>query len=85
MKFRFVLLGPDDDPNERTPPSKDSGNPGSSISRLVRYERSDLGMLHIERSQEGRARVTLISNFNARIVGDLIVDDSCERAAEIQD
>ena len=45
MKFRFVLLGPDDDPNQSVSPSEDGAKQLSLSSRRVRYERSGPGMV----------------------------------------
>jgi hypothetical protein len=84
MKFRFVLLGPDDDPNQSPPLPERTGGARSSESRLRRYQRSDAGMLHIERLQKGCSKVTTVSNFYARIIGDLIVDDGEEERREFR-
>jgi hypothetical protein len=76
------LLGPDDDPNESTPPPECTGGPPTGMSRLVRYQRSGAGIVHIERLQKGGSKVTTVTNFHARIVGDLILDDSDEERRE---
>lgn len=72
MKFRFVLVNPDDDSNQAAPPPEKRVPRGS---RVLEYERDGAGMVRIERREKGRAKVTAIANFHARIVGDLIVDD----------
>ena len=84
MKFRFVLLGPDDDPNQSTPPPECAAGVLSSSAGLVRYERRGAGMVRIERLENGRAKVTAVANFSARIVGDLIVDDGDQERREFR-
>src|SRR5260370_22046913 len=84
MKFRFILLGPDDEPNESPPLRERTGGARSSVSRLGRYQRSGAGMLHIEQLRKGCSKVTAVSNFYARIVGDLIVDDGEEERREFR-
>jgi len=54
MKFRFVLLGPEDDPNHSVSQSEDAAKQLSLSSRRVRYERSGPGMVRIERLENGR-------------------------------
>ncbi|HXP85101.1 MAG TPA: hypothetical protein VN841_10295 [Bryobacteraceae bacterium] len=68
MKFRFVLLGPDDDPD------------GSVAGRerdnaALQYEQRGAGMVRAERTTNGRFKSTAVANFKARIVRDIIVDD----------
>ena len=38
----------------------------------LRYERGDQGLLRVEK---GREKATALTNFNARIVGDFLLDD----------
>ena len=73
MKFRFVLAGPDDEPNEPTP-SPRRARPASTSHR-VRYERSGAGMVRTERLERGGSKITALTNFNARIVSDILLDD----------
>ena len=84
MKFRFVLLGPDDDPNQSTPPSEGAARQLHPSSRRVRYERSGPGMVRIERLENGRTRVTAVANFHAQIVGDRIVDEGHQERREFR-
>src|SRR5579871_2574134 len=69
MKFRFVLQEPDDEPN----------NPPPSPTRAVlprrgslRYERGSRGLLRLEKDGE---KATALTNFDARIVSDFLLDD----------
>jgi hypothetical protein len=75
MKFRFVLLNPDDDPSQSVSLPECDDTPLTRSSRRMRYEREGAGMVRIERREEGRATITALTNFHARIVGDLILDD----------
>jgi hypothetical protein len=75
MKFRFVLLNPDDDPSPSTPPPECDDGLLRNTSELMRYERRGAGMARIEPLENGRTRVTPVANFQARIVSDLMVDD----------
>src|ERR1035441_8842007 len=84
MKFRFVLLGPDDEPNDLTPPPGCAAGLLTSTSGLSRYEQRGAGMVRIERPEKGRAKVTALANFSARIVGDLIVDDGDQELREFR-
>ena len=84
MKFRFVLLGPDDDPNDLTPPPGCAAGLLTSTSGLSRYEQRGAGMVRIEPPEKGRAKVTALANFSARIVGDLIVDDGDQERREFR-
>src|SRR5450631_2661498 len=72
MKFRFVLLGPDDEPDgtaagERTDEQRDSA--------ALRYEQRGAGLVRVERAATGRFKSTAVANFHARIVRDIVVDD----------
>ncbi len=69
MKFRFVLLGPDDDP-ARLAQESATGAP----RRRLRYEQKGADILRVEQHADG-SKSTPVANFNARIVRDLILDD----------
>jgi hypothetical protein len=69
MKFRFVLEEPDDEPNEsQSPPKRAIGPPLGT----VRYKRGNPGLLRIDKGGE---KTTSLTNFDARIVSDLLLDD----------
>jgi hypothetical protein len=84
MKFRFVLLGPDDDPNDSTPLPDSAAEVRTRPSRLVHYQRSGAGMVRTEQMENGRKKITALANFNARIAGDLIVDDGHQERREFR-
>ena len=72
MKFRFVLVGPDDDPNGHPPvQERAAGVPCSPC----RYEQRGTDILRLEERGNGRLKSTRVTNFNARIVRDIILDD----------
>jgi hypothetical protein len=84
MKFRFVLLGPDDDPNDSTPLPDSAAEVRTRPSSPVRYQRSGAGMVRTEQMEGGRKKITVLANFNARIAGDLIVDDGDQERREFR-
>jgi hypothetical protein len=69
MKFRFVLQEPDDEPNIPTPSPTRTTAPGRAT---LRYRRGKHGLLRLEKGGE---KATALTNFNARIVSDFILDD----------
>lgn len=69
MKFRYVLLGPDDDP-DRVAQESTTGAP----HRAVRYVQKGAEVLRVEQRANG-LKSTPVANFNARIVRDFILDD----------
>ena len=69
MRFKFVLMEPDEDPRESHPSHARMTGPARSS---LRYERGDQGLLRVEK---GREKATALTNFNARIVGDFLLDD----------
>jgi hypothetical protein len=78
MKFKFVMLEPDD-PGDR-PGALDNAaavRPGSS--GLTLYERREGGFFRRRSLQDGRSASIPVANFTARIVRDLIVDDGAEQ------
>jgi len=80
MKFRFVLVDPEDE--EGSAPSTEPPTKGQS-PRSIKYEQSVLGMVRVQRA-ECRSRVIPLTNFNARIVADRIVDDGDEEHREFE-
>src|SRR5208282_5360598 len=84
MKFRFVFLGPDDDANESIPASEPSVKMPGGKSGRARYEQTAVGMVRVEHLKSGRSRVVELTNFGARIVGDVILDDGDEERREFR-
>ena len=72
MKFRFVLQEPDDEPNNPPPPPQRAVLPRRAP---LRYDRGSHGLLRLEKGGE---RAAALTNFDARIVTDFLMDD-CER------
>jgi len=76
MKFQLVWTGSEDD----------GGNPAVKtpmpITRPDRVTSRDGAMFRRERLQNGRLRFTQLSNFTARIVGDILLDDGDLAAIE---
>jgi hypothetical protein len=81
MNFRMIWMGPEDDPQQGSPrpvgPFSDLRN-----GALPRYVQRGAGMVHQERLQSGRFKVTSLANFQARIVSDLVFDDGEQERRE---
>jgi hypothetical protein len=75
MKFRFVLLEPDEDPDQHI--LREKGAPAAPLRKRegLCYEQSGTGIVRVERRSNGALKSTPVSNFTARIVRDLILDD----------
>jgi hypothetical protein len=82
MKFRFVLLQPDDDPNGHPPARKDAPAPTHGPSQTLRYEQRGMGMVRVDQLKNGHWKSTSIANFTARIVSDIIRDDGDEESRD---
>ena len=78
MKFRFVLLGPDDEPDARRVAPEGAGK-GFNYGRGLRYEQKGAAIVRVEERENGGSKSKLLTNFNARIVRDLILDDGEEQ------
>jgi hypothetical protein len=74
MKFRFVLLGPDDDP-ESHPSIIDAVGDTSNSSPTPSYRRTPGGFVRIQKLGSGKMKQTPVTNFTARIVRDLLISD----------
>ena len=75
MKFRMLLLGPDD-PDRR--PSREV-EPRDHYKKTTSYEQQGGGMVRIEGRKDGAARHIPLTNFNARIVREIVSDDGVEQ------
>src|ERR1700728_234760 len=75
MKFRMILLGPDD-PEGR--PSREVEARGHRRKRIS-YEQQEGGMVRLEGVENGPVRCTPLTNCRARIVREIISDDGAER------
>jgi len=78
MKFRFVLLGPDDDPDGRRLAQERAAGVPPSQCQALRYEQRGAAIVRVEQRENGGVKSTAVANFNARIVRDLILDDGEE-------
>lgn len=83
MNFRMVWMGPDDDPG-RVEDALKSGVPLRSPKAFARYVQQGTEMVHQEQLQNGRLRVTAVTNFQARIVSDILLDDGEQQEREFE-
>jgi len=79
MKFKFVLLGPDDDPDGPRRPQARAARVPPSQCRVLRYEQRGADIIRVEQRENGRLKTTAVANFHARIVRDVILDDGQEQ------
>src|ERR1700691_5105789 len=77
MKFRFVFFG-SDSPNDTIPLSNPSFEASRGTSHVRPYAKTTIGMVRVEKSKDGSSKVIELTNFNARIIGDLIIQDGEE-------
>jgi hypothetical protein len=82
MKLKFVLLGPEDDPDGRVSTHKNRCEGPSAQFRTLRYEEQDTGMFRLVQLQNGPIRSTPVANFTARIVRDITIDDGQKQRRE---
>jgi hypothetical protein len=82
MKFRFVLLGPDDDPEGDPSAREDPPGVPHTASRARCYEQREAGIVRRENCSNGRWRIIPVANFHARIVRDILLDDGEEERRE---
>jgi hypothetical protein len=75
MKFRFIMLGPEDEPDALSSALQTSRSGGDDLSRSVCYEQQGTEMVCRARGAAGRSKCTPLANFCARIVSDVILDD----------
>jgi len=70
-------MGPDDDSDTNVVwPACRAGN--------VLYERRGSAIVRRERLSSGRERITPLTNFSARIIRDLVVDDDVDQEHEFE-
>ena len=75
MKFRLVLLGPDEDPDQH-PLTKERPLDGPlRAHKALRYEQRGTDIVRVEQRTNGVLKSTPVANFSARIVRDLLLDD----------
>lgn len=75
MKFRMILLGPDDPEGRPSRGVEARGHRRKTIS----YEQHEGGMVRLEGAGNGPVRCTPLTNFHARIVREIISDDGAEQ------
>src|SRR5438552_182292 len=75
MKFRFVLLGPDEGPDGQPPARKGAAAIPKIPSGALQYAQKGREMVRREQLADGRWKCTAVANFSARIVSDIILDD----------
>ena len=81
MKFRLVWVGSDDDAGGQPRLREDTATLPDHAPRSG-YEQRDGAMFRRERLQNGRLRFTQLTNFTARIVGDIVFDDGEQERRE---
>ena len=81
MKFRLVWVGSDDD-GGGVPRLRESPATLSDHTPRSGYEQRDGALFRRERLQNGRSRFTQLTNFTARIVSDIVLDDGEQERRE---
>jgi hypothetical protein len=84
MKFRFVLLNPDEDPEGRLPTQEISSVRKHIPPSGIRYEQRGMGITGIKSLKSGRSKSWDVTNFGARIVRDLILDDGVDHGRKFE-
>ena len=83
MKFRFILLNPDNDPDHCPGLQKDVTAASTSPSNALRYAIRDGEMVRRIQSSSGRWSRAAVANFTARILTDIVRDDGTEESREL--
>ena len=78
MKFRFVILGPDDEPDGHSA----AREVHHTASRALPYEQTGAGIIRRLALANGRWKMIPVTNFTARIVRHIIMDDGEEERRE---
>jgi hypothetical protein len=81
MNFRLVWMGSDDDPPGRQPSAREQVAAVKFLSGTF-YEQLGTEMVRCERGATGRVKRIAVTNFSARIVSDLLLDDDAEQRRE---
>ena len=79
MKFRMVFLGQDEDPAGDLAAREVSAAMAVTGSPERCYEHKGTDMVRRDQLANGRVRYTLVANFRARIVRDIIRDDGAQQ------
>src|SRR3984885_8707258 len=79
MKFRMVWMGPADEP-DREASVPDEPLAVAQDRHPLRYEQHGTGMVRREESRNRSAKLTPLTNFIARIVQDIVLDNDVERS-----
>jgi len=82
MKFKFVLLEPDDDPDGRRLAQERAAGIPPSQCQALQYEQRGADIVRVEQRQNGSLKSTAVANFHARIVRDVILNDGQEEKRE---
>ena len=82
MNFRLVWIGSDDNPPEWWPLAEDDITPLRPLKSGVMYERQGTGIVRREQLANGHIKLIPVTNFSARIVRDIILDDDAEQRRE---
>ncbi len=82
MKFRLIWVGSDDDRGREKPGLWESPVTPPQGTPRSGYELRDGAMFRRERLQSGRLRFTQLTNFTARIVTDIVLDDGEQERRE---
>ena len=78
MNFRLVWVGSDQDPDEHPRVTEARVAVPPPPCGTVRYERRGSEMVRRQQLRDGALKITTVTNFSARIVGDLILDDDAD-------
>jgi hypothetical protein len=70
--MKFSLPEPEDGPNESNPPPEREHQRGEMASQIVYYSQDAGGMA---RTDKDSSKVTMLTNFSARIVRDILLED----------
>src|SRR5271163_3185767 len=81
MNFRLVWMGPDDDP-ETTREIRTEEAPRRLSTSLPHYEQRGTEMVRHEILRNGSLKTTLLANFQARLIRDLVIDDGVQERRE---
>jgi hypothetical protein len=83
MRFRFVLLGPDDDPEGHPSAGKGGRTKPDGPFPELRYEQRGEALIGVRQLPNGGSKSWVIANFRARIVRDISLDDGEDQRREL--